>query len=181
MVKTMASDGKFYFRSLAAAHCIKEKTLDFIYVNQYFLVNRNMLYRMAQESVNWLVKYMLKYVRYFFITYWICKNCPKWDSIYSQHTMLTMPWYYSTNWVSCLCLNIPVNTRECFRLTEFWATLYICKTSIIKKQHHYFNVIYLKWYPGEELLLSLTVCNTVFAGLSSHIISLTSFEFAIMM
>jgi hypothetical protein len=35
-------------------------------------------YRMAQKSVNWLVKCILKYVRNFFITYRIYKNCPKW-------------------------------------------------------------------------------------------------------
>jgi hypothetical protein len=37
-------------------------------------------------------------------------------------------WNRSTNWSSGLNLNISINTREYFRLTNFWATLYIVST-----------------------------------------------------
>jgi hypothetical protein len=28
-------------------------------------------------------------------------------------------------WLAGLNMNIPVNTTECFRLTDFWATMYV--------------------------------------------------------
>jgi hypothetical protein len=37
---------------------------------------------------------------------------------------LTMLWYRSKNWLEGLNLNIYFNTRECFRLAEFWPALY---------------------------------------------------------
>jgi hypothetical protein len=37
---------------------------------------------------------------------------------------LTTLWYRCTNWLVGLNLNIPVNARECFRLTDVWATLH---------------------------------------------------------
>jgi hypothetical protein len=51
----------------------------------YKTMGRLRLYRMAQKSVNWLVKYTSKYVRHFFITYWTLKNCLEWDPQYSLH------------------------------------------------------------------------------------------------
>jgi hypothetical protein len=36
-----------------------------------------------------------------------------------------MLWYCSINWLAGLNLNIPVKKSEYFRLTDFWATLYI--------------------------------------------------------
>jgi hypothetical protein len=38
---------------------------------------------------------------------------------------LTMLWYRSTNLLAGLILNIPGNTRERLKLTEFWASLYL--------------------------------------------------------
>jgi hypothetical protein len=75
------------------------------------------IYSMAQKSVNWLVKRTLKYVGN--VSYYLL-NLQKLlirSSILSAQ--LTMLWYRCTNWLAGLYLNIPVNTRECFRLTDF--------------------------------------------------------------
>jgi hypothetical protein len=45
------------------------------------------------------------------------------SSVFSAQ--LTTLWYRSTNRLAGLNLNIPVNTKECFRLTDFWDTLYL--------------------------------------------------------
>jgi hypothetical protein len=61
---------------------------------QYFTA----IYRMDQKSVNVLVKFTLKYAKNYFITYWIYKNCSKWDSPCSMHnsqccdTVLQIDW-----------------------------------------------------------------------------------------
>jgi hypothetical protein len=53
----------------------------------------------AWKSVNWLVKFTLKYIRNVFITYWIYKNCSKWDppcSTYNSQcgdTVLQINWH----------------------------------------------------------------------------------------
>jgi hypothetical protein len=56
------------------------------------------IYRVAQKSVNLLVKCTIKYSSDFFITYWIYKNCSKWDPPCSVHksqrcdTVLQIHW-----------------------------------------------------------------------------------------
>jgi hypothetical protein len=40
------------------------------------------------------------------------------------NAQLITPWYRSTNWLIGLNLNISIDTRECFRLIDYWATLY---------------------------------------------------------
>jgi hypothetical protein len=42
-------------------------------------------------------------------------------SFIAQHTTLN---YRTTNWPECLNINVPINTTPCFKLTDFWATLY---------------------------------------------------------
>jgi hypothetical protein len=41
------------------------------------------------------------------------------------NAQLTTLRYRSTDWLAGLNLNIPVNMRECFKLPDFWPTLYI--------------------------------------------------------
>jgi hypothetical protein len=79
---------------------------------------------MTQNSVNWLVKYPLKYVRNFFITYWIKKKTLEMRSPMCT-TKLTRVWHRYSNWLADLTLSIPVNTRECVRLIDFWGTQYL--------------------------------------------------------
>jgi hypothetical protein len=40
------------------------------------------------------------------------------------NAQLTALWCRSTNWLAGLNLNIPVNAKECWRLTDFWATMH---------------------------------------------------------
>jgi hypothetical protein len=80
-------------------------------------------YRGAQKSFNWLVKGTLKYVRNFFITYRVFKNFSKWDLPCWVHNSQRCETVLQI-WLAGLNLNIPVTTREYFRLTYFWATLY---------------------------------------------------------
>jgi hypothetical protein len=56
--------------------------------------------------------------------HWIYKQCVEMKSsmFIAQRTIM---WYCSANWLVGLHLNIPVNRRECFRVIDFWATLYI--------------------------------------------------------
>jgi hypothetical protein len=52
-----------------------------------------------------------------------------------------MPWYRSSNRRAGLNLNIPVNTRECFRSTDFWTTVYfdkeLCGGAFLEKDDSY--------------------------------------------
>jgi hypothetical protein len=41
-----------------------------------------------------------------------------------SNAQLSTLWYRSTNWLADLNLNIPANTRDCFMLIDFLATLY---------------------------------------------------------
>jgi hypothetical protein len=47
----------------------------------------------------------------------------------------------STNCVAGLNLNIPVNTRECFRLTDFWVTPSNNQTYPVGGNNEYFGAI----------------------------------------
>jgi len=58
----------------------------------------------------------------FFITYWIYKNCWKWDSPCPVPN--STPWYRSTNWLEYLCTGNPFNMSAHFQLTCFWTILY---------------------------------------------------------
>jgi hypothetical protein len=82
------------------------------------------IYRVTQESVNWSVKCALKRIRNALITYWIYKKLfGMRSSMFSAQ--LTTLWYRSTNRLADLNQNIPVETREWFRLTDLWAALHI--------------------------------------------------------
>jgi hypothetical protein len=80
------------------------------------------LYGMAQKSVNWLMDFTLKYVRNFFITFTEFLQIVPNETLYVQCTThnAVIPFYRLSG-----RFNIPVNTKECFRLTDFWGTLYL--------------------------------------------------------
>jgi hypothetical protein len=52
---------------------------------RYSMSEVYLVYRMAQNSVNWLVKYIIEYETKFLIIYWIYKNFSKWDPPCSMH------------------------------------------------------------------------------------------------
>jgi hypothetical protein len=64
------------------------------------------------------VKCTLKCVRSFFITYWIYRNVYILRSFMSD-TRLAVLWFCSVDWLAGSSLNLPINTGECFRLTDF--------------------------------------------------------------
>jgi hypothetical protein len=47
-----------------------------------------------------------------------------WSEIPVFNEQLTMLWHHSTNQLAGLNMNIPINMRECFTITDFWATPY---------------------------------------------------------
>jgi hypothetical protein len=71
-----------------------------------------------QKSLNWLVKYTLKYIINFLFTYLIYKYFFEMRSS-MFNAQLRVLFYFSTNRLADLNMNIPVNTREYFRLTDF--------------------------------------------------------------
>jgi hypothetical protein len=73
------------------------------------------VYTVAQKLFS---KSTLKYVKNFFITYRIYKNCSKWAPPCSVHSSQCCDAILGSN------LNIPVNARECFMLIDFRAPLY---------------------------------------------------------
>jgi hypothetical protein len=128
------------------------------------------LYRVSQESVNWLVKCTWKYITNFFycmlckgyakihltlslgpsrsitlsfITKLIYKNYSKWDTPRSVNKSQCCD-KSSSNWLAGLNLNIPVNTWECLRLTDFWVTLFFSRkinvVTLLRTRRHLLNL-----------------------------------------
>jgi hypothetical protein len=79
------------------------------------LLRRN---RMPQKLVNWMPNCTIKYVRNFFIASWLHTNFFEMrSSVFSAQ--LTKLRYHFTNWLAGLNLNITVNMRGRFKLTDF--------------------------------------------------------------
>jgi hypothetical protein len=79
------------------------------------------IYQATQKSVKRFINYTkIRYQCHYLL------NLQKLFEIGSSNlnSQLTTLWYRSTNRLAGLNLNILVNTRECFKLTDFWAALY---------------------------------------------------------
>jgi hypothetical protein len=81
--------------------------------------------RQTVPKVSCLVSKMYIKIRYKYLYYLL--NLQKLFEMRSSmfNTQFTTLWYRSANWLAGLNLNIPANKREGFRLTDFWATLYL--------------------------------------------------------
>jgi hypothetical protein len=83
----------------------------FCYHSHKFVLTRSK-FRMTKKSVNWLVKFKLIHIINAFITY-LCTYLLNLQKLFEMRSSM-----FSLN------LNIPANTKECFKLTDFWTTLY---------------------------------------------------------
>jgi hypothetical protein len=62
------------------------------------------------------------------IIYWIYKICKKLDpTCWVQDHNAVIPFYKFSGKLQTVP---PINTRECFKLSDFWTTLYILQNSI---------------------------------------------------